>query len=179
MKYLVRDKLLGFGEDYRIEDENGRYAYLVDGKALSLRDTTELKDPDGRILLVLRSRLLSVRETMVLEREDRRLAVIRRKRLSLLRGHVLVSLVDGTELDVSGRIADREFRVDLDGEPLALVSRQWYRVRDTYAVDVLREDADPALLLAVVVCAIRMADKEREDREDEAGRTAPREEAPL
>ncbi|WP_030839058.1 LURP-one-related/scramblase family protein [Streptomyces sp. NRRL F-4474] len=163
MKYLLRDKMLTIGDDYRIEDEDGRHAFLVDGKALRFRDTLELKDPDGRILITLREKLFGLRDAMTLERDEQRLAVIRRKRFSLLRNHFRVTLVEGTELDVSGRILDREFKVEYDGEQLALVSRQWYRVRETYAVDVVREDADAALLVAVAVCVIRMAEKERED----------------
>lgn len=165
MKYLVRDKVLAIGDDYWIEDEAGRHAFLVDGKALRIRDTLELKDPDGRILITLRENVFSFRDAMTLERErdGRQLAVIRKKRFSLLRNHFRVTLVEGTELDVSGRILDREFKVEYEGELLALVSRQWYRIRETYAVDVIREDADAALLIAVAVCVIRMAEKERED----------------
>ncbi|MFK0046956.1 LURP-one-related/scramblase family protein [Streptomyces sp. NPDC090741] len=166
MKYLVRDKMLALGDDYWIEDENGRHAFLVDGKALRVRDTLELKDPDGQILITLREKLFSLRDAMTLERDERRLAVIRRKRLSLLRNHYLVTLVEGTELDVSGRLLDREFKIEYEGELLALISRQWYRIRETYAVDVIREDADAALLIAVAVCVIRMAEKEREEGEE-------------
>ncbi|MFD5509399.1 LURP-one-related/scramblase family protein [Streptomyces sp. NPDC127051] len=167
MKYLVRDKMLTLGDDYWIEDENGRHAFLVDGKALRFRDTLELKDPDGQILITLREKLLRLRDAMTLERDERRLAVIRRKRLSLLRNHYLVTLVEGTELDVSGRLLDREFKIEYEGELLALISRQWYRIRETYAVDVIREDADAALLIAVAVCVIRMAEKEREEPEED------------
>ncbi|MCY0953963.1 LURP-one-related/scramblase family protein [Streptomyces sp. H27-S2] len=163
MKYLVRDKMLALGDDYWIEDEGGRHAFLVDGKALRVKDKLELKDPDGQILITLREKLFSFRDAMTLERDGERLAVIRRKRFSLLRNHFRVTLVEGTELDVSGRILDREFKVEYDGELLALISRQWYRVRETYAVDVIREDADAALLIAVAVCVIRMAEKERDD----------------
>ncbi|WP_327168436.1 LURP-one-related/scramblase family protein [Streptomyces subrutilus] len=162
MKYLVRDKLLAIGDDYWIEDEDGRHAFLVDGKVLRLREKLELKDPDGQILITLREKLFAFRDAMTLERDERRLAVIRRKRFSLLRNHFRVTLVEGTELDVSGRVLDREFKVEYEGELLALVSRQWYRLRETYAVDVVREDADAALLIAVAVCVIRMAEKERD-----------------
>ncbi|MFB6577877.1 LURP-one-related/scramblase family protein [Streptomyces sp. NPDC056402] len=169
MKYLVRDKMLAIGDDYWIEDENGRHAFLVDGKALRFRDTLELKDPDGLVLITLREKLFTLRDAMTLERGgtspvaggEGRLAVIRRKRLSLVRGHFRVTLAEGTELDVSGRILDREFKVEYEGELLALVSRQWYRLRETYAVDVVREDADAALLIAVAVCVIRLAERER------------------
>ncbi|MEV6354672.1 LURP-one-related/scramblase family protein [Streptomyces hydrogenans] len=160
MKYLVRDKLFAIGDDYWIEDEECRHAFLVDGKALRLRDTLELKAPDGRVLITLREKLLSLRGAMTVERDERPLATVRRKRLSLLRNHYRVTMADGTELDVSGRILDREFAVEYDGELLAHISRRWLRVRDTYAVDVVREDADAALLIAVAVCVIRMAERE-------------------
>ncbi|MGW6534287.1 hypothetical protein ACWGDD_00515, partial [Streptomyces sp. NPDC055011] len=42
---------------------------------------------------------------------------------------------------------------------LAHISRRWLSVRDTYGVDVVREDADAALLIAVAVCVIRMAER--------------------
>ncbi|MFJ8466523.1 LURP-one-related/scramblase family protein [Streptomyces swartbergensis] len=163
MRFLVYDRLLGFGDDYWIEDDHGSKVFLVDGKALRLRDTWELKDTQGGVLVDIHQKMLALRDTMVLQRGGEPLATIRRKRLSLLRNHYRVSLADGSELDVSGKILDREFAVEYDGELLAVVSRRWLTVRDTYGVDVVREDADPALLIAVAVCVIHLAEKERED----------------
>ncbi|MCX4639330.1 hypothetical protein HEP86_20290 [Streptomyces sp. RPA4-5] len=160
-KYVVRDRIFGIGDDYWIEDEHGRHAYLVDGKALRLRETFELKDPERRVLITIRKKMLSLRDTMTIERGDEPLATIKRKRLSLLRNHYRVELVDGTELDVSGKILDREFAIEYDGELLAEISRRWLTVRDTYAVNVVREDADPPLLIAIAVCVIRLAERER------------------
>lgn len=163
MKYLVRDKIFAIGDDYWIEDEQGRQAFLVDGKALRLRDTLELKDPQGRVLVTLRQKLLSLRDAMTIERDGEPLATIRKKKLSLLRNHYRVALAEGTELDVSGRVLDREFTIEYDGDLLAHVSRRWFRVRETYAVNVIRDDADPSLLIAVAVCVIRMAEREHEE----------------
>lgn len=163
MRFLVRDRILGIGDDWWIEDDQGRKVYLVDGKAMRLRDTFELKDAQGRVLIDIHQKMLALRDTMVIERDGEPLARIRRKRLSLLRNHYRVSLVDGTELDVSGKILDREFAVEYDGELLAVISRRLLSVRDTYSVDVVRDDADPALLIAVAVCVIHLAEKEDED----------------
>ncbi|MFV8184938.1 LURP-one-related/scramblase family protein [Streptomyces sp. AF1B] len=163
MRFLVRDRLLGIGDDYWIEDEHGNKVFLVDGKAMRIRDTFEIKDAQGRVLIDIDQKMFALRDTMVIEREGEALATIRRKRLSLLRNHYRVTLVDGTELDVSGKILDREFAVEYDGELLAVISRRWLHVRETYGVDVVRDDADPALLIAVAVCVIHLAEKERED----------------
>ncbi|MGW2636362.1 LURP-one-related/scramblase family protein [Streptomyces sp. NPDC001348] len=163
MRFLVRDRILGIGDDYWIEDDHGNRVFLVDGKAMRLRDTFELKDIQGRVLIDIHQKMFSLRNTMVIERDGEPLARIKRKRLSLLRNHYRVSLADGTELDVSGKILDREFAVEYDGELLAVISRRWLHVRDTYGVDVVRDDADPALLIAVAVCVIHLAEQERED----------------
>lgn len=163
MKLLVRDRLLGIGDDYWIEDDQGQKVFLVDGKAMRLRETFELKDMEGRVLIDIHAKMLSLRDTMVIERGDEPLATVKRKRLSLLRNHYRVELVDGTELDVSGKILDREFAIEYDGELLADISRRWFRVRDTYGLQIVRDDADASLLLAVAVCVIRLAEKERGD----------------
>ncbi|MBO0917177.1 LURP-one-related/scramblase family protein [Streptomyces laculatispora] len=163
MRLLVRERLFGIGDDYWIEDADGRKVFLVDGKAMRVRDTFELKDAQGRIVAEIRQKLISLRDTMLIERDGEQLAKVKRKRLSLLRNHYRVTLVDGTELDVSGKILDREFAVEYDGELLAQISRRWLTVRDTYGIDVVREDADTALLIAVAVCVIVLAEKEHED----------------
>ncbi|QYX78768.1 LURP-one-related/scramblase family protein [Streptomyces akebiae] len=163
MRYLVRDRLLGIGDDYWIEDEHGTKAFLVDGKAMRLRDTFELRDNQGRVLIDIRRKMFALRDTMVIERDGHPLATVRRKRLSLLRNHYRVALTDGTELDVSGKILDREFVIEYEGELLAHISRRWLRVRETYGLDVVRDDADPALLIAITVCVINLAEKERDD----------------
>ncbi|MFK4065328.1 LURP-one-related/scramblase family protein [Streptomyces sp. NPDC029674] len=162
MRLLVRDRVLGIGDDYWIEDDRGRKVFLVDGKAMRLRDTFELKDTQGNVVIDIHAKMLALRDTMVIERAGDPLATVKRKRLSLLRNHYRVELVDGTELDVSGKILDREFAIEYDGELLADISRRWFRVRDTYGLHITRDDADPALLLAVTVCVIRLSEKERE-----------------
>ncbi|CAM5298007.1 hypothetical protein SVIOM342S_08234 [Streptomyces violaceorubidus] len=152
MRFLVYDRLLGIGDDYWIEDDRGNKVFLVDGKAMRLREHLELKDAQGRVLIDIHQKMFALRDTMVIERVGEPLARIKRKRLSLLRNHYRVTLADGTELDVSGKILDREFAIEYDGELLAVISRRWLTLRDTYGVDVVRDDADPALLIATGAC---------------------------
>ena len=165
MRLLVRERLLGVLDPVVVAD--GRKLFLVDGKAMRLRDTFELKDTSGRVLVEIRQKLISLRDTMIIERDGEELAKVKRKRLSLLRNHYRVALVEGTELDVSGKVLDREFAIDYDGELLAQISRRWLTVRDTYGVDIVREDADVPLLLAVAVCVIVLADKEHDKEHGE------------
>ena len=163
MKFLVRDRIFGIGDDYWIEDEQGQRVFLVDGRALRLRETFELKDLDGQVLVTIRKKLLSLRDTMEIERDGEVLATVRKKRLSVLREHYRVQMADGTELDVSGDVLDKEYGIEYGDELLAHVSRKWFTVRETYAVNVVREDADASLLIAVAVCVDRLSDRAQDD----------------
>jgi len=46
-RYQMRQRLISIGDDYWIEDDQGRKAFRVDGKALRLRDTFVLEDAAG------------------------------------------------------------------------------------------------------------------------------------
>ncbi|RBL87348.1 hypothetical protein DDE05_04030, partial [Streptomyces cavourensis] len=78
MRLLVRERLFAIGDDYWIEDTEGRKLFLVDGKAMRLRDTFELKDAEGRVLVELRQKLVSLRGTMLIERGGEELAQVKR-----------------------------------------------------------------------------------------------------
>ena len=51
----MREKLLAIGDDYWIEDDEGRRAYKVDGKAFRLRETFVLEDPSGEEVARIRN----------------------------------------------------------------------------------------------------------------------------
>ena len=59
MKYVVREKMFAIGDDYWIEDEDGRRAFYVDGKVLRVRETLELQDPQGEVVAVIHKKLLA------------------------------------------------------------------------------------------------------------------------
>ncbi|MGW7627545.1 hypothetical protein ACWGKO_01225, partial [Streptomyces griseoincarnatus] len=66
------------------------------------------------------------------------------------------------EVAARGRTPPRESAAATPGQLLAVISRRMLSLRDTYGVDIVRDDADPALLIAVAVCVIHLAEKERE-----------------
>lgn len=152
MRYLVRERIFGIGDDYWIEDEHGDHAFLVDGKALRVRQTFQLKDVQGEVVAVIRRRMISLWETMEIERDGRRLATVRKKRFTLLRNRLRARLADGSALSVHGNVLDKEYDIELGGGRVARISRKWFRMRDTYAVDIEQPGSDVPLLLSLAVC---------------------------
>ncbi|GHC94055.1 hypothetical protein GCM10007079_44140 [Nocardiopsis terrae] len=155
MKFLVRERVFDIGDDSWVTDEHGTKVFRVDGKALRMRTTFELKDPGGEVLTVIRRKLFRVRDQMRVEQGGRTVATVRKRLFDPVRDKLGVELENGPGWEVVGSFLDREYSIS-DGEgTVAVVSRKWFRMRDTYAVDVNthRQDpgGDPALVVSVAV----------------------------
>ena len=59
MRYVLHEKLLSWGDDFTIKDENERDVFFVDGKAFSLGNQLSFQDMAGNELCYIKQRLLS------------------------------------------------------------------------------------------------------------------------
>ena len=57
--------------------------------------------------------------------------------------------------NAKGNIVDHEYEIERDGTKIAEVSKRWFRVRDTYGIEVAPGQND-ALILAATVCIDEM-----------------------
>ena len=48
MRYIMRERILSWGDDFTIRTDNGEDAYYVDGKVLSFGDKLSFKDAQGK-----------------------------------------------------------------------------------------------------------------------------------
>ena len=151
VRYQLRERLISVGDDYWIEDGQGRRAFKVDGKAIRFRDTWLLEDPSGREVARIRERKLSVRDAIKIEFAGGREATVK-KALVGIRDRFHIEVEHGDDLKAHGNIVDHEYEIERDGETVATVSKRWFRVRDTYGVEVERiEDAPLVLAIAVAI----------------------------
>ncbi|MCU0260510.1 MAG: LURP-one-related family protein [Ilumatobacteraceae bacterium] len=148
LRFQMREKLISFGDDYWIESGDGRRSYKVDGKALRVRDTWRLEDADGNEVATIRERKLSLRDAITIEVGGRKAVV--KKALVGIRDRFNVEVEGGEDLKIHGNIVDHEYEIERDGDTIAEISKKWFRVRDSYGVEV-NEPADVVLVLAVTV----------------------------
>ena len=145
----MRQKLVAIGDDSWIEDEQGRRVFKVNGKAMRIRDTLIFEDASGNELLKLQERKLRVRDTMTIEdASGRTVATVKKAMITPLRERFSVDVADGEDMDVQGNIVDHEYRISQGGEDVAEVSKKWFRVADTYGVEIV-DGRNVVLLLAV------------------------------
>ena len=149
-RYAVREKVFSIGDDFWITDAGGNNVFLVDGKALRLRQTFELKDTSGVVLATVRKKLIAVRDTMEIEHDGQVVATVRKVLISPLHHGSVIELADGTQLEAVGNILDKEFDIQDGAGPIAHISRSWFRIRDTYGVDIAPGQND-ALVLCIAV----------------------------
>jgi uncharacterized protein YxjI len=154
-KYRMREKLFAIGDDYWIENDEGARAFKVDGKALRIRKTLVLEDPSGAELFTVQEKKLHIRDTMEVERGGHTVATIKKALITPLRERFSVGIEGGDDMEAKGNIVDHEYKIERGGDKVAEVSKRWFRVRDTYGIEIA-PGQDDALILAVTVCIDQM-----------------------
>ena len=138
-KYRMREKIFAIGDDYWVEDDAGDRAFKVDGKVLRLRDTLLLKDPSGAELYKVQKKLLHIRNTMQIERGGDTVATVKKALITPFRERFSIAVEGGEDMEAKGNIVDHEYKIERGGEKVAEVSKRWFRVRDTYGIEVAPE----------------------------------------
>lgn len=151
MRYQMRQRLVSIGDDYNIENDRGERAFHVDGKALRLRSTLIFQDPMGHELCKIQERVARVKDTMAIEGPGgETLATVKKALITPLRERWTVKVGAGPDLEIQGNILDHEYVVEADRRRVAEVSKKWFRVADTYGVEVEPGQNDVVILAATV-----------------------------
>jgi uncharacterized protein YxjI len=155
--YKMHEKLVSIGDDYWIENEDGKREFYVDGKALRLRVTIIIKDAQGNEVYKLKEKLLRIKDTMDIQDVDgETAATIKKALIAPLRDRWKVEVANGLEMDIQGNILDHEYKIEAGKEKVAEVSKKWFRIRDTYGVEI-EPGQDNALILTITAALDQMA----------------------
>ena len=155
VKYQMREKMISIGDDYWIEDDDGHRCFKVNGKALRVRDTWKLEDTDGNTVAEIQEKKLSVRDKIAIDINGGRSATVK-KALVGIRDRFHVEVDGAADLKVHGNIVDHEYEIERDGDKVAEISKKWFRLRDTYGVEVF-DVRDTVLVLAITVAVDALA----------------------
>jgi uncharacterized protein YxjI len=129
----------------------------VDGKALRIRETLQFEDRQGHMLCQIQEKKLRVKDSMKVESPNgEQLAMVKKALISPVRDRFTVKISDGPDLEVKGNILDHEYKIGEGRDKVAEVSKKWFRIRDTYGVEIEPGQND-IIILAVTVCIDQMA----------------------
>ena len=155
--YQMREKMISIGDDFWIENDRGEKVYKVDGKALRVRNTLVLEDRNGQELAKIQQRMLRVKDSMEIEDANgNKIGMVKKALITPVRERWTVKIKNGPDLDVQGNILDHEYSIGEGRDKVAEVSKKWFRIRDSYGVEV-EAGQDDAVILMVAVAIDQMA----------------------
>ena len=152
----MQQQLIAIGKNFWIENEQGQKAFKVDGKALRIRYTLKFEDAQGNELCKIQEKKLRVKDTMEIEGPDGQvLAKVKKAIITPVRDRWTVKIGGGPDLEIQGNILDHEYRIGEGRQKVGEVSKKWFRIRDSYGVEVA-EGQNDALILAITVAVDMM-----------------------
>jgi len=158
-RYMMRQNLVSIGDDFYIENEHGERVFHVDGKALTIRDTLIFEDMQGRPLCKIKEKLMHIKDTMEIEdRDGKTIATVKKDLINVLRDHWTIKVKGSPDLDVKGNVLDFNYQIKEGRHEVAEVSKKFFRMRDTYGVEI-QPGQNNVLILAVTVALDMMAHK--------------------
>ncbi|KAB1194839.1 hypothetical protein GJR96_09540 [Haloferax sp. MBLA0076] len=146
----MTQKLISIGDDFYVENQAGMRVFKIDGKALRVRDTLVMEDLQSGDTYRIQEKIVRIKDTMTVQKDGRPEATIKKALITPLRDRFTISIGGGRDLTVKGNILDHEYRLMRNGERVAEVSKKWFRIRDSYGIEVSPE-MDTGLVVACTV----------------------------
>jgi uncharacterized protein YxjI len=159
MRYMIREKFFHLGEDSTIMNEAGQPIFEVDGKVLTLHDRLIIRDMAGNEVANVHRRLMALRPTYEITRGGETVAIFRKHFFSPFVDRFTVDIPGPDDLEMTGSLFEHEYTISRADQVVAVVSKRWFSLTETYGVDIAPSQDDPLILACVL--ALDLA----EDRE--------------
>ncbi len=151
-RYRLAQRWFAFGDDFAVEDEDGREAFFVDGRAFSWGKKLSVEAPRGHEVAFISQRLLAWGPTYEITRDGVLAAVVKKQLFTFFRARFAVDVAGPDDLEAVGDFLDHEYELIRGGAVVATVSKAWWSWTDSYGIDVADgEDDVLALCVAVVI----------------------------
>jgi uncharacterized protein YxjI len=151
MRYVMKQKLFSWGDDFKIQNADGRDVFFVDGKAFTLGDKLSFQDMNGNELAFIQQKLLSWGPKYEIYRDGKLAAVVKKHLFTLFRCMFTVDVPGPDDLEAKGSFLDHEYAFWRGSRSVAEVSKKWFSWTDTYGVDINDGENDVLLLASTVV----------------------------
>ena len=151
MRYVMKQRLFSFADDFHIKNEAGEDVYFVDGKVFSFGDQLSFQDLNGNELAFIKQRLLSWGPTYEIYRGGELAAVVKKALFTFFHHRFSVDVPGPDDLEAEGDFFDHEYVLGRGGEAVAYVSKKYFSWTDTYGVDIADGEDDLLILASTVV----------------------------
>ncbi len=152
MRYLMRQRIFTFTDDFVIKDEDGRERFQVDGRFFAIGNKLSFRDMSDRELVFIEQKLFHWGPTYELHSRGKLAAVVKKELFTFFKCRFDVDVPGPDDLEATGDFLDHEYSIaHLDGRAAAHVSKKWFAFADTYGVEIAGGEDDVLLLATTVV----------------------------
>jgi uncharacterized protein YxjI len=151
-RYLMRQRIFAFGQDFYINNAAGTPVFKIDGKVRLIKESLKFRDMQGNLLYKLDEKVIRIRESFDILKPDGQLAAkVHNAIIDPLRERFTIEIPGGQNLLTMGKVIWAQYDILRNGQPIAKISKQFSWIgRDQYVVDVLAGE-DDCLILAITV----------------------------
>lgn len=147
MRFIVKQKIFSFGDNFIIKDDQGNDRFIVRGKVFTLGDKLRIYDMQGQELFYIEQKLLRLLPEYTIYKSGQAVATVK-KEFTFFRPRFSIWSVYGN-YTIQGNFWGMDFSILKNGRQVAQISKRWLSFRDTYSVDIV--DDDYAFILALVI----------------------------
>jgi len=148
MRYVVKQRVFSFGDNFTIKDEAGNDCFVVKGKVFTFGDKLSMYDMYGQELVYIEQRLFRFLPEYSIYYRGQLYATVK-KEFTFFKPRFRIHSTMA-EYSAEGNLWGMDFSILRNGKLVALVSKKWFAWSDTYGVDII-EDEDPVFILALVI----------------------------
>ncbi|MBF0196411.1 MAG: LURP-one-related family protein [Planctomycetes bacterium] len=150
MKYSIKEKFWGFGDDFNIYDDNGQSVFFVDGQAFSWGDKLSFQDMQGNELAFISQKLMSWKPKYEIYRDGRLFAEVI-KEFSWFNKEFTLDVPGPNDYNITGSFWSHDYSFSRSGKVVAQVSKAFWAMTDSYGVEIIDGEDDIAILATALV----------------------------
>ena len=149
---VMKKKILSVREHYDFEDLNGAPLGSAEANFLQIPPKFVVADNHGSELMHLEGKMVSLRnEFVIYDNQGAELGTIRKKIVKLI-GEEYWMEKNGVEfMRIYGDFTEHDYRMEVNGVPVASVHKKWISVRDQIGISVTGEVDHRVVVGAVIV----------------------------
>ncbi|CAF1184675.1 unnamed protein product [Adineta steineri] len=154
-RYQIREKIFSFGDNFKIKDEMGQDVYTVRSKFLSVGDKLVLEDMAGNGLIRVQQEVFHYHPTFnILSARNgdsnRQLGALKKK-FAFFHKRFNIDSVYGQYTLEGLEIFSHSFTLLKDGQMVAVVSKKFFSLSDTYGVEIIGNENQAFILSLIII----------------------------
>lgn len=161
MRYMMKQKLFSWGDDFYIKDENGDDRFFVDGKVFTLGNQLSFQDLAGKELCFIKQVVFTLGQHYEIYKDGQLWAAVNKELFTLFRAVFDIEEAGAADVEVEGDFMAHNYTFSRAGHQIADVSMAYFTFADTYGVDIVDGEEDILILASTVVIDMACAHQTR------------------